>query len=90
MTNRQRSRLKHDGPLAGGVARPPVRRPFGRLVRDSYLTDGRHLLRVVSSFEAGARDVFATLEDCLTLEVRAYLPSELSAMRHVGAPTAGA
>ncbi len=55
--------------------------PSERLVPDSYVTDGKHLLRVVSRFEADAKSVFASLEDCLTLEVRPYSSGELSAMR---------
>lgn len=55
--------------------------PSERLVADSYVTDGRRLLRVVSHFEGGADSVFASLEDCATLEVRPYSPGELSALR---------
>ena len=46
----------------------------------SYLTDGKRLLRVVSKFEPDSSSMFASLEDCLTLEVRPYSPGELSAM----------
>ncbi len=55
--------------------------PSERLAPDSYLTDGKRLLRVVSHFDAAADSVFASLEDCMTLEVRPYSPGELSAMR---------
>jgi len=51
---------------------------------DSYLTDGRRLFRVVSQFTAGAEHVahvFASLEDCVTLEVQDYSPRELHRMR---------
>ena len=55
---------------------------------DRYLTDGRRLFRVVSQFSGDARRRFASLEDCLTLEVTAYSPGELETMRlrpvHVG------
>ena len=44
---------------------------------DSYLTDGLRLFRVVMRFEAGSEPVAAQLEDCMTLEVRAYGPAEL-------------
>ncbi len=51
------------------------------LAPDSYVTDGRRLFRVVSQFAAGEEHRFASLEDCLTLEVRAYAPGELAAMK---------
>ena len=54
--------------------------PSGRLVPDSYLTDGERLLRVVSHLEWDGGSVFATLEDCLTLEVRPYSSGELRMM----------
>ena len=57
------------------------RAPSAVLVPDSYLTDGRRLFRVVSQFAAGAEHVFASLEDCVTLEVEAYAPGELHEMR---------
>lgn len=58
-----------------------VTMPSERLVPDSYVTDGERLLRVVSRFEADAGSVFASLEDCLTLEVHPYSSGELSGMR---------
>ena len=51
------------------------------LAPDGYLTDGHRLFRVVSQCAADAGRVFASLEDCLTLEVQAYAPGELYAMR---------
>ena len=54
--------------------------PSQPLTADSYLTDGIRLLRVVSKFEHTGASMFASLEDCLTLEVRPYSPGELSAM----------
>jgi hypothetical protein len=51
------------------------------LVSDNYLTDGRRLFRVVSQLGAGTEHVFASLENCLTLEIQAYAPGELDAMR---------
>ena len=54
--------------------------PSEGLIPDSYVTDGKRLLRVVSRFEADAESTFASLEDCMTLEVRPYAPGELSAM----------
>jgi hypothetical protein len=56
----------------------------------SYLTDGRRLYRVISQFTPRNARVFATLEDCRTLEVRPYSPDELYAMRlrPVAVPTA--
>jgi len=61
------------------------------LIPGSYLTDGRRLLRVVSRFEASHASKSASLEDCLTLEVRSYTPGELYAMRlrRVDASTSG-
>lgn len=49
-----------------------------RLEPDSYLTDGRRLLRVVDASSATA---FTSLEDCLTLEVRPYSPGGLANLR---------
>lgn len=46
----------------------------------SYVTDGRRLFRVVSQFAFAGDHVVASLEDCLTLDVRAYSPDELHAM----------
>jgi len=46
----------------------------------NYLTDGRRLLRVVARFQTAGNDTFASLEDCLTLEVRPYSPGELAAL----------
>jgi hypothetical protein len=68
-------------PLAP-LRRPRPRRvPSAPLVADSYLTDGRRLFRVVSRFADSAEHAFASLEDCRTLEVRAYAPGELYEMR---------
>jgi len=44
-----------------------------------YLTDGRRLLRVISRL-VGERSVLVVLEDCLTLDVRAYAAVELEPM----------
>jgi hypothetical protein len=44
-------------------------------------SDGRTLFRVVSQFGAGAEHLFVSLENCLTLEIQAYAPGELDAMR---------
>ncbi len=46
-----------------------------------YLTDGHRLFRVVSQFVFAGDRVLASLEDCLTLDVRAYAPSELYELR---------
>jgi hypothetical protein len=64
--------LRHLGPRAT---------PSTALVPDSYLTDGRRLFRVVSQFADDAKHMFASLEDCRTLEVQAYAPGELYEMR---------
>jgi hypothetical protein len=66
----------------------PPRAPLAPHLPDSYLTDGRRLFRVVSQFTAGADNAFASLEDCLTLEVQAYSPGELHRMRLRAVPTA--
>jgi hypothetical protein len=47
---------------------------------DSYLTDGRRLLRTVTQVGDGELNGFTLLEDCLTLEVISYLPADLAAM----------
>jgi hypothetical protein len=54
-----------------------------------YVTDGHRLFRVVSQFAAVGDHAFASLEDCLTLEVRAYAALELREMglRPVPAPS---
>jgi len=65
----------------------PLRSLSGRTIRseqlapDSYITDGHQLFRVVSQFAADERRRFASLENCLTLEVQAYSPGELAAMK---------
>jgi hypothetical protein len=48
------------------------------LVLDSYYTDGRRLLRVI---DASTHTPYASLEDCLTLEVRLYSPGEVIKLR---------
>lgn len=60
----------------GSRPAPPVFPSAG-----SYVTDGRRLLRVVSQFATVGDHVFASLEDCHTLEVHAYAPGELREMR---------
>ena len=52
----------------------------GALEPDVYLTDGVRLLRVVRGFAWPAHESQAVLEDCRTLEERAYSPDELWAM----------
>jgi hypothetical protein len=54
--------------------------PAAALRCGSYLTDGRRLFRVVSQFDAGGKHAFASLEDCLTLEIEPYSPGELDEM----------
>ena len=44
---------------------------------DVYLTDGLRLFRVVRGFAWPAHESKAVLEDCRTLEERAYAPDEL-------------
>jgi len=61
--------------FAGGT------RTTAGLAPDHYLTDGRRLLRVVSQFDPRSDFALAALEDCLNLEVRAYSPGELAALK---------
>jgi len=65
----------------------PTRRPSQQprtpdegVVGDRYLTDGRRLFRVVSQFAPGTRAEAALLEDCVTLAVESYSPTELYEM----------
>ncbi|MCW3018360.1 MAG: hypothetical protein JWN10_668 [Solirubrobacterales bacterium] len=55
--------------------------PLEPLRCGTYLTDGRRLFRVVSQFAPAGGDAFAALEDCGTLDVQAYAPGELQAMK---------
>ncbi len=55
--------------------------PCEPLRAGSYVTDGRRLFRVVSQFATVGEHVFASLEDCRTLDVQAYAPGELQAMQ---------
>jgi hypothetical protein len=45
-----------------------------------YLTDGDALFCVASQFGFAGDRMFALLEDCVTLDVGAYTPSELCEM----------
>ncbi len=56
------------------IAAPPADPAPGH-----YLTDGRRLFRIVSQF-ATTLSPFAELEDCASLRVERYTPSELHAM----------
>ena len=47
----------------------------------SYLTDGTRLFRVLRGFSHPAVQSFALLEDCRTLEVAAFSPVELRALK---------
>ena len=64
-------------PLRHHDSRPS---PAAALCCGSYLTDSRRLFRVASGFGGGGSDAFASLEDCLTLEVAAYSRDELFGM----------
>ena len=48
------------------------------LVPDRYLTDGRRLFRVVARLVTDG-SVLVVIEDCVTLDARAYAPVELAA-----------
>lgn len=75
-TMRMPTRSKRD---AFRLTRRPGRRepPFTLPCTGSYLTDGRRLFRVVSQFAFAGDHVVASFEDCHTLDVQAYAPSEL-------------
>ncbi len=59
----------------------PAAHPHGgdEFVPGHYLTDGRRLFRVVSQFTT-TLSPYAELEDCMTLSVDRYTPSDLYAM----------
>ena len=62
----------------------PFRRRRARLrprdlVPDRYLTDGRRLFRVVARFVSDG-SVLVVIEDCMTLDARAYAAVELAPM----------
>lgn len=59
------------------AAFPP---PSDALQPGRYLTDGRRLFRIVSRFNAPAETVLVVLEDCVTLDALALVPSELATM----------
>ena len=59
------------------VARRGVR--WRAVVPDRYVTDGRRLFRVTSRLDID-RQCLVALEDCVTLEVKAYAPNELGVM----------
>ncbi len=50
------------------------------LVKDTYLTDGRSLFRVVSPIDPRLTNPVALLEDCRTLAVDPYTADELFGM----------
>jgi hypothetical protein len=62
----------------------PFRRRRARLrlrdlAPDRYLTDGRRLFRVVAQFVSDG-SVLVVIEDCVTLDARAYAAAELTPM----------
>jgi hypothetical protein len=65
-------------PLRGSSGPTAPSEPF---LPDSYLTDGRRLFRVAAQIATGEGHTFASLEDCLTLEMQAYAPGELATMK---------
>jgi hypothetical protein len=73
--------------------RPDIPAPFApspeALEPGRYLTDGRRLFRVVSRFDAPPETVLVVLEDCVTLDVLALVPSELGEMGVSAVPTDG-
>jgi hypothetical protein len=56
--------------------------------RGYYLTDGRRLFRVVSQFTT-TLSPYAELEDCMTLTVDRYTPTELWVMGIHSVPRVG-
>lgn len=65
-------------PFPKSSRRPP--RADERAIANRYLTDGRRLFRVVSEFSPGTKAPTALLEDCSTLAVKPYSPTELYEM----------
>jgi hypothetical protein len=49
------------------------------LTPDRYLTDGRRLFRVVARFVSDG-SILVVIEDCVTLDARAYAAAELTPM----------
>jgi hypothetical protein len=75
--------------IRGLLNRSELRQVPAALPRSgSYVTDGRKLFRVVSQFAFAGDHLFASLEDCLTLEVQPYAPGELQKMGLRPVPTA--
>lgn len=64
----------------GTTIRPQQRRGPTTIVPDAYLTDGRRLYRVVRGFSWPPQYSVAELEDCHSLERRAYTPAEILLM----------
>jgi hypothetical protein len=73
-------------PLRGGLRRPKA----DQLQPGTYVTDGERLFCVLSQFASEDEIELATLEDCLTLEVKPYCSDELEdlRLRHVQAVAA--
>jgi hypothetical protein len=63
--------------LRGGLRRPKA----DQLRPGTYVTDGERLFCVMSQFASEDEVELATLEDCLTLEVKPYCPAELMDLR---------
>jgi hypothetical protein len=63
--------------LRAGLRRPKAE----ELQPGTYVTDGERLFCVLSQFASDDEVELATLEDCLTLEVKPYCPAELYDLR---------
>ncbi len=70
---------------ANSAAEPITADEFAR---GYYLTDGRRLFRVVSQFTT-TLSPYAQLEDCMTLTVDRYTPTELWVMGIRSVPRVG-
>ena len=72
--------------LRGRLRRPTAE----QLQPGTYVTDGERLFCVLSQFASDDEIELATLEDCLTLEVKPYCQAELEdlRLRHVQAVAA--
>jgi hypothetical protein len=69
--------------LRGALRRPKA----DQLQPGSYVTDGERLFCVLSQFASDDEIELATLEDCLTLEVKPYCLDELLDLRLRPVPT---
>lgn len=65
-------------PLVSLLRRRRTEPPDQGLAPGSYLTDGRHLFRLVSVLTAARNVRLISLEDCRTLEIEVHTADEIS------------